>query len=190
MKTLTPASVVRQEKVVYTWTEPRPRITVPARLKFRSVLPKERDVFLQTVREAISGSLDSHDKARLQRMPALDVAMEYWQPDPKYFAYDLAWWQLAFLDQAIVGFTQPVAFAGRAKSGLEEATIHYIGVLPAYRGRGYIFDLLSAATRMMQDVGVWRIYCDTDVRNSPMIEAFRTVGYEKGETRIVTHSFE
>lgn len=175
---------------MYTWNEPRPRIHVPARLRFRSVQPNERDVFLQTIREVVSGSLDAHDQARLQRMSALELAKDYSHPDPKHFVYDLAWWQLAFLDEAIVGFTQPVVFTGGAKSGLEEATIHYIGVVPAHRGHGYIVDLLSAATHMMQSVGVWRIECDTDVENTPMREAFRRVGYEQGEARVVTHSLE
>ncbi len=120
-------------------------------------------------------------------MSALELAKEYSQPDPKHFVYDLAWWQLAYLDEAIIGFTQPVAFVGGTKAGREEATIHYIGVVPAYRGHGYIVDLLSAVTRMMQSMGVWRIYCDTDVENVPMSEAFRQVGYEQGETRIVIH---
>ncbi|WHY78620.1 GNAT family N-acetyltransferase [Neobacillus sp. WH10] len=53
-----------------------------------------------------------------------------------------------------------------------EGTIHYIGVVPEYRGRGFINELLLKATRILQDIGVWRIFSDTDVENTPMRAAF------------------
>ncbi len=119
------------------------------------------------------------------------MARRYADPNAGHFAYELDWWQLAYAaDGSIVGFTQPVIYRGCAKAGLEESTIHYIGVVPEHRGRGYIADLLLAATRTMQDLGVWRIYCDTDIANVPMIRAFRTVGYEQRETRVVRHTSE
>ena len=187
----TEASVVHQEKVVFVWNEPRPLVRLPSRLTFRSVRPEDLAAFASAIERVLEGSLDTCDKARLLRSPGREVARWYMQPDSKIFAYDSAWWQLAYAaDQSIVGFTQPVVYKGCAKDGLEEGTIHYIGVLPEHRGHGYIVDLLSAATRTMQDVGVWRIYCDTDTNNSPMIDAFRRVGYEQGETRDVAHTLE
>ena len=65
------------------------------------------------------------------------------------------------------------------EDGLEEATIYYIGVLPEYRGRGFATDLLSKGTRVLQDVGVWRVFCDTDANNLPMISTFKRVGYQQ-----------
>jgi ribosomal protein S18 acetylase RimI-like enzyme len=116
--------------------------------------------------------------------------MTYARPDPAHFVYEMNWWRLATCGAQIVGSIQPVVFVGCSKSGLEEGTIHSIGVLPEFRGRGYILDLLFAATRILQDVGVWRIFCDTDSRNYPMVQAFRRAGYMEGETRVVTHRFE
>ena len=183
--------VLRQKKVVFAWNEPRPRIELPKRLRFESVKARTLDAFIGTIARAIDGSIDSYDRARRKFNSPHEIADRYAHPDPRYFCYEMEWWQLAYdADDAIVGFNQPVVFTGCARSGFEEATIHYIGVVPEHRGHGYIVDLLAAATRRMQDLGVWRIFCDTDDRNRPMIDAFRRVGYEQGETRIVTHPLQ
>lgn len=59
-------------------------------------------------------------------------------------------------------------------------------VLPERRGNGYAYDLLCQCTRIMQEVGVWRIYCDTDVLNTPMIATFKRAGYQQeGEPKVV-----
>jgi len=38
--------------------------------------------------------------------------------------------------------------------------------------------LLLRATSVLQDIGVWRIFADTDVENIPMRNAFEKAGYE------------
>ena len=65
------------------------------------------------------------------------------------------------------------------KDGLEEGTIYYIGVLPEYRGLGFASDFLSKGTHTLQTVGIWRVCCDTDANNVPMISAFQRVGYKQ-----------
>ena len=90
------------------------------------------------------------------------------------------WWQIGRNSHNnIVGFVLPVTYEDGTKNGLEEATIYYIGVLPAYRGQGFATDLLLKGTRVLQDVGIWRIFCDTDVNNHPMIATFKRVGYRQ-----------
>ncbi|WP_338421977.1 GNAT family N-acetyltransferase [Nostoc flagelliforme] len=70
-------------------------------------------------------------------------------------------------------------FTGCAKDGKEEGTIYDIGVLPQYQGQGFANDLLSQGTRTLQEVGVWRVFCDTWVGNERMISAFKRVGYRQ-----------
>jgi ribosomal protein S18 acetylase RimI-like enzyme len=70
-------------------------------------------------------------------------------------------------------------FTGCAKEGLEEGTIDYIGVVPEYRGLGLAIDLLSKGTRILQEVGFWRVFCDTAVNNVGMISTFQRVGYRQ-----------
>lgn len=96
------------------------------------------------------------------------------------FSYQDEWWQLGINGNGdIVGFVLPVIFEGCAKEGLEEGTIYEIGVVPEYRGLGFASDLLSKGTRILQEVGVWRVFCDTDVDNVRMISAFKRVGYRQ-----------
>ena len=99
----------------------------------------------------------------------------------------LEWWQFAYdQDGELVGFILPVIYPGSHKGSLEEATVYYMGVVPTQRGHNHAIDLLCQGTRIMQDVGVWRIYCDTSVENLPMINTFRRVGYEQeGDPKII-----
>ncbi|VEP12355.1 Acetyltransferase (fragment) [Hyella patelloides LEGE 07179] len=39
--------------------------------------------------------------------------------------------------------------------------------------------MLLKGTRVLQDVGVWRVFCDTDANNIPMISTFKRVGYQQ-----------
>jgi GNAT superfamily N-acetyltransferase len=55
--------------------------------------------------------------------------------------------------------------------------IAYIGVLPAFRGQGYIDELLAEGTRILAAAGVPRIRATTDVGNVPMARAFRRAGW-------------
>jgi ribosomal protein S18 acetylase RimI-like enzyme len=96
------------------------------------------------------------------------------------FYYEPSWWRLATdQDGNKVGFFLPVAFAGKDRGGLREGTILYMGVLPSYRGNGYSRELLAQAVRTFQSIGVWRIFCDTDDNNAPMIAAFRAAGFRE-----------
>ena len=170
------------EKVVYVWNEPRPPVLVPERLHFHSIDEESFPILLQAVSQAMALSLDRHDLAEVARMGASEAARQFLAGADEAFGYELAWWQLGY-DQAgdVVGFLLPVIYPGEQRNGLEEATIYYIGVTPNHRGKGYGIDLLYRATQTMQQVGVWRIYCDTDVKNTPMIKSFQQVGYEQQE---------
>jgi ribosomal protein S18 acetylase RimI-like enzyme len=96
------------------------------------------------------------------------------------FAYQDNWWQLGINETGeIVGFVLPVIYPGFAKAGLEESSIYYMGVLPAYRGLGFANDLLAKGTQILQTVGVWQVFCDTAVDNLRMISAFKQVGYRQ-----------
>lgn len=172
------------EKVEFIWDEPRPPVDVPRRLAFRPVLDAAGErAFLDAVAGSLAGSLDRADQRAVAALGAEAVARRYLEPDGT-FAFERRWWHVALAgDGAPVGFTQPVVFRGCARDGLEEGTLHFIGVVPAHRGKGYVDDLLRHATATLQAVGVWRICCDTDARNAPMIAAFERAGYRRGRVR-------
>ncbi len=173
------------EKVEFIWDEPRPRIVVPDRLVFRAVQDDgDEQTFRQAIGLVLSGSLDRGDQDTLTR-EGFDATVDgYLRPPPDLFAYEKAWWHLAYTAAGeLVGFTQPVVYRGSRQGHLEEATLHYIGVVPDHRGNGYIDDLLRHATATLQRIGVWRIFCDTDTRNTPMIAAFERTGYRRGDVK-------
>ncbi|MEM7133816.1 MAG: GNAT family N-acetyltransferase [Chloroflexota bacterium] len=175
------------KKVVYVWNEPNAKLVVPTRLQFRPVDEDSIDILIDAVGQSMIGSLDRSDKKMLAENPPNVAAKNFVDEAAEYFNYDLSWWQLAYdQNDELVGFVQPVVFPDCQKDGLEEATIYYIGVLPEQRGHGYGYDLLCQCTRALQEVGVWRIYCDTDVYNASMIKTFERAGYvQEGEPKVV-----
>ena len=171
-----------REKVEFTWDEPRPVIAVPDRLVFQAVNDdRDERAFRQAVGLALSGSLDRGDQETLSH-EGFDATVEaYLRPLLDIFAYERSWWHLAHTGAGeLVGFTQPVVYRGSRKGDVEEATLHYLGVVPTQRGNGYVDDLLRHATATLQRIGVWRIFCDTDTWNTPMIAAFERAGYRRG----------
>ena len=179
-------TVSDREKVEYIWDKAQAAVDVPDRLVFRPIhSDDDMALFRWTVGLVLHGSLDRADQHWVTSV-GLDRTVEsYVQPD-EVFAYERTWWHLAVTPEGgPVGFTQPVIYRDSRRDGLEEGTIHYLGVVPDQRGNGYIDDLLRHATRTLQQVGVWRIFCDTDVENAPMITAFERVGYQRGQVRQV-----
>ena len=154
------------KKVVYVWNEPNEKIEVPTRLKFCSVAEASMNVLIDVVGQAMANSMDRGDQKEIAESGSVEAAKSFVAEADEYFGYEQSWWQLAYdSNDELVGFVQPVIFPNCQKDGLEEATIYYIGVLPEKRGNGYAYDLLCQCTRILQEVGVWRIYCDTDVYN-------------------------
>ncbi|MBV9389041.1 MAG: GNAT family N-acetyltransferase [Chroococcidiopsidaceae cyanobacterium CP_BM_ER_R8_30] len=167
-------------KVPFVWEEPKPLIDVPSRLKFKPVSAVGDDILISSVASVMASSLDAnHQKKILERDPQQAADM-FLKSAREGYSYKDEWWQFGVNEEGeIVGFVLPVIFKGCTKDGLEEGTIYDIGVLPKYRGLGYGNDLLSQGTRVLQELGVWRVFCDTAVNNVPMISIFRRVGYRQ-----------
>ena len=56
--------------------------------------------------------------------------------------------------------------------------------MPDQRGRGYAYDLLAEATRLLATEGADRIVASTDVTNLPMAATFAKAGYPVAQHRI------
>jgi RimJ/RimL family protein N-acetyltransferase len=124
-------------------------------------------------------SLDTHDQQMVRRLGADHAASQFFHAARSTYRYQPDWWVVGQdADGRSVGCVQPVLFPDCQQNGLEEGTIYYIGVDPHHRGQAYSYDLLCQATATLQHVGVWRIYCDTDVQNLPMQQTFTKVGYQ------------
>lgn len=167
-------------KVPFVWEEPKSLIEVSPRLTFESVRPMHDPQLILIAARVMAASLDPSDHRRASESDphaAVELFLNSARDD---FSYQAQWWQFGINGNGdIVGLVLPVTFNGCAKGGLEEGTIYYIGVVPEYRGLGFANDLLSQGTRILQEVGVWRIFSDTAVDNVRMISAFKRVGYRQ-----------
>ena len=167
-------------KQPFAWEEPRPPIQVPERLAYKAVPTLEDGVFISLVAQVIEQSLDASDQKKVSEYGAAQAAAKFIAEAKDGFAYQDDWWKVGINRVgAIVGFVLPVIYEGYSKDGLEEATIYYIGVLPQYRRQGLATDILLKGTKTLQAIGVWRVFCDTDVNNVPMISTFEKVGYRR-----------
>ena len=87
-------------------------------------------------------------------------------------------WQLAY-DAAgdLIGLVVP------KRGGAGEGTIHWIGVVPEQRGRGYVDDLIARGLETLVAAGTERVHAATHVLNTPMHAAFPRTGFRQTETR-------
>ena len=167
-------------KVPFVWLEPKLPIEIPSRLKFKAAKKLSYEVLLSIIGRVMESSIYVSDRKQVLERGSRQAARKFLSESKDGFFYQDEWWQIGFSsDDRIVGFVFPVIYPDCARDGLEEATIYYIGVLPEYRGQGFAADLLLKGTRVLQDVGVWRVFCDTDANNIPMISAFKRVGYQQ-----------
>ncbi len=168
----------KYEKIAFVWDEPQPLVKVPERLSFRPLPEVGVTAFTQIVARVMANSLDRNDQKVMSELCADEAATRFVASAGVHFDYERAWWQIGFdTNGEAAGFIQPVIFRDCRRERREEATLFYMGVVPERRGLRYGHDLLCRATRLLQDVGVWRIFRDTDVRNEPMIRAFDAVGF-------------
>jgi ribosomal protein S18 acetylase RimI-like enzyme len=166
-------------KVPFVWEEPKPLIEVSSRLAFEPIKEID-DQLISAVMQVIAESDDASDHRKASEHDPYKATEIFLNEAREDFAYQDEWWQFGIDEQGeIVGFVLPVIYPGFTKDGLEEGTIYYIGVLPKYRGLGFANDLLAKGTRILQEVGVWQVFCDTAVDSLRMISAFKRIGYRQ-----------
>ena len=157
------------ERLRFEW---RPGAPVPGpsgRLSFRPVGDRAELVELMTL--VLEGTLDAHSRADLTRMTAAQAAAEQYDDELANYRSPRDWWRIATTPGG-----DPVGFVIPARNSYNPI-IAYIGVLPAYRGRRHIDDLLAEGTRILAAQDVPRIRAATDVGNVPMARAFHRAGY-------------
>lgn len=177
---LLPMNQLTYLKVPFVWNEPKPLIDVSHRLVFEPVKTKPNYSFISVVASVMAASVDASDRKNVSEYGAYRAAERFLSESSDCYFYQDDWWQFGITEtREIVGLVLPVIFTGCAKGGLEEGTIDYMGVVPEYRGLGFAPELLARGTRTLQEIGVWRIFCDTAVNNVRMISTFKRVGYRQ-----------
>jgi RimJ/RimL family protein N-acetyltransferase len=95
--------------------------------------------------------------------------------------FDPTWWATAGVDGETVGVVLPQAYPGCD----DEGTLFYVGVRPAFRGRGYGRVLHAAGLEFLSRHGVTKYVGSTDERNVPMIAVFKANGCVHTATQVI-----
>jgi ribosomal protein S18 acetylase RimI-like enzyme len=165
------------ERLRLQWLPEAGPLPAPSdRLSFREVASRAELVDLMT--GVLDGTLDAHSRQDLATMPARRCAEEQYDGELARYGSPRAWWRVATLPGG-----EPVGFVVPAHNAYGPI-IAYIGVLPAYRGAGFVTDLLGEGTRVLAAAGARRIRASTDVGNAPMARAFARAGYATFERQL------
>ncbi|MEV0387299.1 GNAT family N-acetyltransferase [Nonomuraea sp. NPDC050643] len=163
------------ERLQFEWA---PADGVPAAtgaLRFADASDEE---FLTVFRRIAEGSLDAQTRANVAAMGAAATAqeeMDFYLGAPGR----REWWRLAYTVEKgeVAGMAIPSATPYNVNVG-------YLGVVPEFRGRGYVDEVLGEITRIHAANGKRRITATTDLGNAPMAAAFRRAGYRNTEIRL------
>ncbi|MEV0830764.1 GNAT family N-acetyltransferase [Nonomuraea rubra] len=162
------------ERLQFEWA---PAGGVPAAtgsLRFAEASDEE---FLTVFRRIAEGSLDAHTRAGVAARGVEATAreeMDFYLGAPG----KREWWRLAYTPEGeVAGMAIPSATPYSVNVG-------YLGVVPEFRGRGYVDEVLGEITRIHAANGESRITATTDLGNAPMAAAFRRAGYRNTEIRI------
>ncbi|MEV4575216.1 GNAT family N-acetyltransferase [Nonomuraea jabiensis] len=133
--------------------------------------------FLTVFKRIAEGSLDAQTRANLA-VKGVDATareeMDFYLRAPG----KREWWRIAYTPEGqVAGMAIPSATPYNVNVG-------YLGVVPEFRGRGYVDEILAEITRIHAANGEPRITATTDMGNAPMAAAFRRAGYRNTEIRI------
>lgn len=163
------------ERLRLEWTPDAGLPGTEGRLAFA---PASDEEFLQLFRRIAVGSLDDETRRNIAVKGAEATArgeMDFYLGCPGR----REWWRLAHTpDGQVVGLALPSATPYARNVG-------YLGVVPEFRGRGYVDDLLAEITRIHVDTGAALITATTDRGNTPMAAAFARAGYRTSEIRMI-----
>lgn len=166
------------ERLRLTWTSASPLPPRSTRLTFHA---GDDAAFLDAFAAVAQSSLDQLTVRNLAQMGAQDQArddLDFYASLPGRRDY----WRLARNHGGdLVGLLIPSRSA-------TSASVSYLGVLPAQRGRGYVDDLLAEITHVHAADAAPQITADTDTTNTPMAAAFTRAGYHVTQRRLAMAS--
>ncbi|MFI6325157.1 GNAT family N-acetyltransferase [Nonomuraea sp. NPDC050556] len=162
------------ERLQFEWT---PAAGVPEATGKLTFAPGSDEEFLAVFRLIAEGSLDAHTSKSVKAVGAEAAAkdeMDFYLEAPG----KRDWWRLARTPEGeVAGMAIPSATPYSVNVG-------YLGVVPGFRGRGYVDEVLGEITRIHAANGEQRITATTDLGNAPMAAAFHRAGYRNTEIRL------
>jgi|GEM_PF-2720744 len=161
-----------RERLTFLWKTCDGAVESPLRLTFRSLAELGRDAFLAALAEMTADSLDA------------GIACERETKGPARYAADLfadevltrhedSWWE--------IGYDHTGDAVGIALAGVvgRQPAVQFVAVHPRHRGQGYSRDLLRRGISKLRSTGAESVRGDVDLANTPMVKAFRAVGFRE-----------
>ncbi|MGW0808418.1 GNAT family N-acetyltransferase [Nonomuraea sp. NPDC002799] len=162
------------ERLQFEWTPADGVPQATGALRFAEASDAE---FLAVFARIAEGSLDAQTRANLAAKGVDATAreeMDFYLNAPG----KREWWRLAFTHEGeVAGMAIPSATPYNVNVG-------YLGVVPEFRGRGQVDEVLGEITRIHAANGEPRVTATTDMGNTPMVAAFGRAGYRNTEIRI------
>ena len=160
------------EKQGFLWTDDGGRVERPTRIRIRTLGEVGRDAYADVIGRAGAASLDREGRYYFGLLGPAGWAEEM-------FGYleegDESSWLVGeeAADGRAVGYVAVSPFDEAAT-----ATIVYIGVLPEWRGQGFVDELVRAAMLAVRARGFRLLLSDADVLNRPMLTALLRAGHD------------
>ncbi|MBR7831907.1 hypothetical protein KDL01_01465 [Actinospica durhamensis] len=166
------------ERLRFEWTAADGLAEPGGELEFRA--ESDDAVFVDLFSRVLSESLDTTSTREAARVGSAEQARQDVAHLRDLMVGDRSWWRVAVnRDGETVGFGIPSA-------NLSFPVVGYLGVLPEYRGRGYVDAILVEITRILvAEADATTIRADTDLVNEPMAAAFLRAGYRNHARRLV-----
>jgi RimJ/RimL family protein N-acetyltransferase len=163
------------ERLRLQWTAD---VGLPASRGRLTFAPASDEEFLRLFRRIAVGSLDDETRRNIAVKGAEATArdeMDFYLGCPGR----REWWRVAHTpDGQVAGLALPSATPYARNVG-------YLGVVPEFRGHGYVDDLLTEITLIHAESGAELITATTDTGNAPMAAAFARAGYRTSEIRML-----
>lgn len=165
---------LRRQQLYYIWipgTDRPPAPRHPGGVRFRSLAEVGESAWLEADARVRLGALvpDIVAGARRRGEPLF--------PPGHVKSDELRWWQLAYTAAGdLIGLVVP-------KRNGASGSIHWIGVVPEQRGRGYVDDLIARGLEILVAAGVERMHAATHLLNTPMQAAFPRMCFRQTEMR-------
>lgn len=163
------------ERLQFEWT---PADGIRADTGVLSFADAADDAFLAAFQRIAEGSLDAQTRSNLATQGAESTArkaMDFYIAAPG----ERDWWRLAYTP---AGEVAGMAIPSATPYGMN---VGYLGVVPEFRGLGFVDEILDEITRIHAANGEQRITATTDMGNAPMAAAFQRAGYRNTEIRLI-----
>jgi ribosomal protein S18 acetylase RimI-like enzyme len=156
------------EKLRLAWTDDGQSLNGPTGLTFRTLAEVGRDRLASAMAGAATSTLDRADSLSLAHQDPRHWADSFIAHDAR--SVDEASWLLA---ESAGG--EPIGVVGISADG-NDATLCYLCVAPAYRGRRLGEQLVYAGYRAARQRGLVTVYAYVDAANRPMLSALERSG--------------